>query len=488
MKNFIIKVLFFNRKEITIDDISDGISIISDSESAGRQTPLYDLEEHPSICENIIKASKHQYSSREDYDESEADNEDEYEKDENEYDVTDNENNEMNCSNLQRTVGNVYSVHNRFIKCKSDLQVDHKQSHPLSVNTTDSFLSPQLQGQLIKYVKSSLKGVLYMTIITLVVAVFVGKFRQLISQIGNPDQGLTSVDGLQQRVDEMELKNNLMRAEIDLLNKQVKYLTSVNSLNSKHYHHNRHHDKQKEAFKAWSGLGDTIEQVYIKKDDLKKPFLCDDGRYVEVAAMCLDKQQLQEKAETFVDELSNTMDSILKEPRRSESQDHAGTMPEMTSNKEFSRPIDEYLYSENISPDYWSTHASNKDSRVGRGERGTKRFDKEYGEFSESKERIDKRREKKQEKRSKKMKKEKENRKRNEDKLSSREYRDKEKYDSKEKIRDNFDWHQDYMQNRADARNSKHYDSKDNWYLERSKNREYQRYEAGGMNINGGDK
>lgn len=142
------------------------------------------------------------------------------------------------------------------------------------------------------FVKRGLQGIFYVGV-GLAILALIGKIIHPTWQPLAGDNGSPSAAELEQKVNDMELQNNLMRAEIDLLNKQVKYLSSLNE------QHQQKPGKYKEfkepkTFKVWSGNGDTLKPVDITKQDLRKPYKCPDGSFVEIANMCVEQKGRQD--------------------------------------------------------------------------------------------------------------------------------------------------------------------------------------------------
>lgn len=139
----------------------------------------------------------------------------------------------------------------------------------------------------------------------------------LIGKIVNPTwQPLTSVgsspstEELEQKVNDMELQNNLMRAEIDLLTKQVKYLSTLSD--PQQQKQGKHKDfKESKTFKAWSGNGDSLKPVDITKHDLKKPYKCPDGSFVEIANMCIEQSAPNEPS--IVDQFEQVVEDLKEQ-------------------------------------------------------------------------------------------------------------------------------------------------------------------------------
>lgn len=157
--------------------------------------------------------------------------------------------------------------------------------------------------------KRGLQGIFYIGVALAILGV-IGKIRnptwQPLADSKNP-----SAADLEQKINDMELQNNLMRAEIDLLNKQVKYL---NNLNEPQQQRKQGKYKEGKTFKVWSGNGDTLRPVEITKDDLKRPYKCPDGTFTEFAGMCVENQRhepnIVEQFEQVVDDLKQHSETI----------------------------------------------------------------------------------------------------------------------------------------------------------------------------------
>ncbi|XP_037931496.1 uncharacterized protein LOC119666287 [Teleopsis dalmanni] len=132
--------------------------------------------------------------------------------------------------------------------------------------------------------------------VALALLAFVGKLR-------NPEwpplQSDKSIAQLQQKFTDLELQNNLMRAEIDLLTKQVNYLSNVNDKtgngrDGQHQHYKRNGAGQMENksknFRVWQENDGKVENVENSEDDLKRPYKCRDGKFVETPDNCVETQ------------------------------------------------------------------------------------------------------------------------------------------------------------------------------------------------------
>ncbi|XP_034655081.1 uncharacterized protein LOC117892819 [Drosophila subobscura] len=130
---------------------------------------------------------------------------------------------------------------------------------------------------------------------------------------------------LERRLGELEMSNNLMRAEIDIMSKQLQYLSSGQGPayapdGGMYYSNDYGQDKDQggtrpgkkyKKFKAWPGLGDSMEPLDITKEDLKKPHKCRDGQYVQVASMCLESPL--PAPGSLVDEIGDAVHDVLQQ-------------------------------------------------------------------------------------------------------------------------------------------------------------------------------
>ncbi|EDV99868.1 GH12167 [Drosophila grimshawi] len=260
------------------EDVSDGISIISDCESTGRISP------HPFLRELNIK-----------------------------FELGD----ELPPSirNLSEH-GGAQQVRERQITASEldgvaqpQTALSHK-SHPDSELTNPKIL---VGYRLPKLVENGLTAVFYVGA-TLAILAFIGRLR-------NPEWKVLGGDGagggdnaLEQRLVELELQTNLMRAEIDIMSKQLLYLNSLtpgqSQSPSKSDSQSKYQQRKAVKFGAWTGNGNSMDAVEITKDDLKRPYKCPDGKYVEIAAMCIEKEP---HAESLADEIGNVVNDVLQQ-------------------------------------------------------------------------------------------------------------------------------------------------------------------------------
>ncbi|XP_017062336.1 uncharacterized protein LOC108102155 isoform X3 [Drosophila ficusphila] len=141
---------------------------------------------------------------------------------------------------------------------------------------------------------------------TLAILAFVGKLRHPEWQVLGEDKPLVE---LERRVGELELQNNLLRAEIDIMSKKLQYLGS-GIQDSAQQQRQAARSKGGKTFKAWPGNGDSVSPVDITKEDLKQPFQCPDGQFVEIAGMCLENRQ---HIESLTDEIGDAVNDVLKQ-------------------------------------------------------------------------------------------------------------------------------------------------------------------------------
>ncbi|XP_055910263.1 uncharacterized protein LOC129944683 isoform X2 [Eupeodes corollae] len=252
-----------------LDDISDGISIISDCESVGRMSPHPELRKHLSEL-NMRFVDVLQPSLR-----------------------------------MTNSAGDNTS---RFYEGSSERSSDvFHQVEPLLENNRKSRRaserqmanSPDFQPTL----RSGLRGLFYVGAFLGVLA-FISKLKYE-SALG------TNSDVLNQKIDDLELKNNLMRAEIDILSKQVNYLTTL-SENQKYSTSNKPKSKpsREKKMKVWPGNGNNIEEVVISPDDLKTPYKCEGPNNMDVAGMCVE---LPRAGESIVDSLGEKVRFVIEE-------------------------------------------------------------------------------------------------------------------------------------------------------------------------------
>uniref|UniRef100_A0A0K8UYV2 Uncharacterized protein n=2 Tax=Bactrocera latifrons TaxID=174628 RepID=A0A0K8UYV2_BACLA len=278
-----------------VDDISEGISIISESESAGRASPL-------AIEANLTSVNLN------DYQENISPNSRlrlPIHIPQSSYLLSPTENNEDKNSLRQRRKRHSSSC---------EIQ-ERKEFNP-------NVISSLVERSLHPLVRHSLKGAFFICV-CLAILSFIGKLY-------NPDWQpwivSKNLSVLEERLTNLELKNNLMRAEIDILSKQVNYLSSLwekgknirndfeNVQKSQHRHYKQDDElplKQKsKTFNAWSGNGDNLDPVQITKNDLKKTYKCTDGNFREVAGMCIERTESNIKN---MDDIFKKVDDVMVE-------------------------------------------------------------------------------------------------------------------------------------------------------------------------------
>lgn len=280
-----------------VDDISEGISIISESESAGRASPL-------EIEANLTSVNLNDYQEN----------------------ISRNSRLRLpihipQSSYLLSSTGNSAeesSLKQRRIRHSSSSEI--QEAKELNKNVGSSLVDRSVHP----LVRHSLKGAFFICVGFAILA-FIGK-------LCNPDwqPWLVSknLSVLEEKLTNLELKNNLMRAEIDILSKQVNYLSNLwergkNIRNdfekvqkSQHRHYKQADElpmKQKsKSFKAWSGNGDNIDSIQITKNDLKKTYKCadGDGNFREIAGMCVERTESNIKN---IDDIIQKVDDVVVE-------------------------------------------------------------------------------------------------------------------------------------------------------------------------------
>lgn len=274
------------------EDVSDGISIISDCESTGRLSP------HPYLRDHL---------------------------------------NDLNFSELPPLNPMLGSELRARVHRLDSLERDesaHATAAAATVATrsvmSNSDVSIVAGYRLPPLVHTGLTAVFYVGV-TLALLAFVGRLRNpewQVLGVGGGGAGVKSLAELEQRVRELELQNNLMRAEIDIMSKQLNYLNALAGQGQgqaqAHSNGGGGAGRKAKTFKAWPGNGNTVDAVDITKEDLKRPYKCPDGKFVEIAAMCMESNQLKLKktkrtnekephAESLVDEIGNVVADVLQQ-------------------------------------------------------------------------------------------------------------------------------------------------------------------------------
>lgn len=252
-----------------IDDLSDGISIISECESVGRISPHPELRKHLSelnirfgdvlqpsigISNSVCDATSQNYEA-----------------------------------SSEHSSENTHQVE----QVKENTRRNRKSSRQLVESPSD--LQPTIQ--------IGLRGLFYVGALLGILA-FLSKLKYE-SVLGS------NTNVLSDKINDLELKNNLMRAEIDILSKQVRYLTTL-SENEKYSTSNKQKSNasKEKKFKVWPGNGDTIENVEVDEKDLKTPFKCAGQNNIDIAGMCLNTPK---KGESIVDYVGEKVRNVLED-------------------------------------------------------------------------------------------------------------------------------------------------------------------------------
>lgn len=266
MANMLIRLILFRCKlvedaDTQAEDVSDGISIISDCESTGRISP------HPFLREHLNELSF-----------------------------------KFDAGHELPLLGNLPELNTgqeiRERRRAAGLQLDDA-----APSAAASAASSVLGYRLPPLVQNGLTAVFYVGA-TLAILAFIGRLRNPEWQVlggGKP------IADLNQRMVELELQNNLMRAEIDIMSKQLLYL---NSMAGQGQGQGQGQARKLKTFKAWPGNGNSGDPVDITKADLKRPYKCPNGNYVEIAAMCME---MKPHAESLVDEIGNVVNDVLQQ-------------------------------------------------------------------------------------------------------------------------------------------------------------------------------
>lgn len=280
------------------EDVSDGISIISDCESTGRLSP------HPFLRDHL---------------------------------------NDLNFGHPDLpplpSMAPLMASTMRRRRHHEELERDDTDATVAAATVARSQVSTGTGNEVVSIVGCRLPPLLHTGLtavfyvgVTLALLAFVGRLRnpewQAMLGGGGGDKQLVE---LEQRLVELELQNNLMRAEIDIMSKQLNYLNALAGQGQGQAQAQAQaqaqstggggKDKQKEkgkgnTFKAWPGNGNTVQPVDITKEDLKRPYKCPDGKFVEIAAMCMESKLKGGgplHAESLVDEIGNVVIDVLQQ-------------------------------------------------------------------------------------------------------------------------------------------------------------------------------
>nr|XP_017018127.1 uncharacterized protein LOC108071779 isoform X2 [Drosophila kikkawai] len=420
------------------DDISDGISIISDCESTDRispnlflRQPLVDLGFSEMPTGPIILGSAattsgvQQLEERQDFNDGSADS-------------------------RQRKQREHEEVAERVVRSKLEMKLSDLQVLP-------------------PLVQSGLTAIFYV-VATLAILAFVGKLRHPEWQVLGNDKPLAD---LERRVGDLELQNNLLRAEIDIMSKQLQYLGGGGGGGGGQEAGQRQSRTKGKTFKAWPGNGDSVQPVDITKTDLKKSFQCEDGQFVEIAAMCLESKPPH--AESLADEIGDAVNDVLQQSRAFHNfekvTEKLGTLsggneangsPPQSSNpragaaQDREQPRRENASKERYKPRYKQEH-SHERKKQGRNTRSREQeghSDEQRGKYRKyndhgSRERFNK---------------------------NGRKPMDNShEGDDKDNDSGSGEWHERMMQHREHARHKQAQKRNNNWYIERGDSREQMR-------------
>lgn len=411
------------------EDVSDGISIISDCESTGRLSP------HPYLRDHL---------------------------------------NDLNFSELPPLNPLLGSELRARVQRLDSLERDESQhataTAAVATRSVMSNSDVSIVGgyRLPPLLHTGLTAVFYVGV-TLALLAFVGRLRNPEWQVlggGGGGAGVKSLAELEQRVGELELQNNLMRAEIDIMSKQLNYLNALagQGQGQAQAHSNGGGGgaggagRKAKTFKAWPGNGNTVDAVDITKADLKRPYKCPDGKFVEIAAMCMESNQLKMKkdephAESLVDEIGNVVADVLQQSPAFQQFEKVterlgtpspGQQPKATANHAHAGDVGEEGASDGPVPvpPYAKSHKHYDASRE-RYQQHKKRTD-----HSSSKERYA----------------------RKSDRSKEQKQRRRDTDDS-----GSGEWHERLMQHREHARQRNEQKRTHNWYIERADSREQRR-------------
>uniref|UniRef100_A0A1I8P924 Uncharacterized protein n=1 Tax=Stomoxys calcitrans TaxID=35570 RepID=A0A1I8P924_STOCA len=283
--------------DVTTDELSDGISIISESESNGRLSPHPYLRDHLQDL-NLKFATTEAHGDDTDM----------------VYKL------KMEESTTPPPVALASEQHQRLRQrpgrtSEASIGRQEEKDKAIEVASSRAVAEPSNMPPL---VKRGLQGIFYVGV-ALAILAMIGRMRHPQWNNSNPTS-----EELQQKVIDMELQNNLMRAEIDLLNKQVNYLSNRNDPQQQHqkksakykgqYDDDQPSSYEGKKFKAWSGNGETLRPVEITKEDLKRPYKCPDGSFKEFAGMCVENKRnepnIVEQFEQVVEDYKQQSETI----------------------------------------------------------------------------------------------------------------------------------------------------------------------------------
>lgn len=445
-----------------VDDISEGISIISESESAGRASPL-------AIKANLNSVNLNDYSNQE---------------------------NMSSNSKLQLPIHIPQSSYllSSTMNTPEENSIRHRRIRHSSEIPEPKALNPRNVTSIVErsmhpLIRHSLK-VAFSICVGLAILAFIGKLR-------NPDwqPWLVSknLSVLEEKLTNLEIKNNLMRAEIDILSKQVSYLSTLwekgknirgnfeKVQKSQHHHYKQTAEspmkQRSKTFNAWSGNGDNIDPVKIRKNDLKRSFKCPNENFREIAGICVERTESNIKnMEDFCDDV--VVEQIFEDIellKEDSGTDEAVNLDEPSFSK--ANPSDIYMFKD-------SQNSNKKEQYISENKYDTTRYWKQhqhlyseededintYGEESgrkkiSSKQRFGKRYKERS----------------GENMLKGHFHKDlnsdRGPRISAERLPKSGEWHGKLMKQREAARNENEFrQRKKNWYIERGNEREKMRH------------
>ncbi|XP_036320017.1 uncharacterized protein LOC118734400 [Rhagoletis pomonella] len=257
------------------DDISEGISIISESESAGRASPY-------AIAENLNSADLKSYPNPDDVSPASMLR----------LPIHLPQSSYSVCSSVH-TFDETTLRQRRIRRSSSSTNSERKAVTPKDASILDA-------NPVYPLVRRSLKGLFFICVVLAILA-FIGKLR-------NPDWqpffDTKNLPALEQRLTDLELQNNLMRAEIDILSKQLNFLSSLSE--SGRFHKVEGGSRRQQRLFKQTGewimkqKGTNSKELPINKDsadnsqiikELRKPIKCPNGKLAENEGMCVENSE-----------------------------------------------------------------------------------------------------------------------------------------------------------------------------------------------------
>ncbi|KAH8397920.1 hypothetical protein KR222_006492 [Zaprionus bogoriensis] len=277
------------------EDVSDGISIISDCESTGRISP------HPFLRDHL---------------------------------------NELNFGELPPPLNPLLGLAAAAAAGNQELRARRRSAREMELEldegATGAAVAPTASGTIagtgtepVANVQTSIVGyrlpallqsgltVVFYVGATLAVLAFIGRLRHPEWQVVLGED--KTYAALEERILQMELQNNLMRAEIDIMSKQLSYLNALafpgqgqgqSQGQPQAKSQSSAGGRKGKTFKAWSGDGNNVDPVDITKDDLKRAYTCPNGKMVRFASMCVGSKPY---ADSLADEIGHVVNDVLQQ-------------------------------------------------------------------------------------------------------------------------------------------------------------------------------